>query len=200
MKNSMRGALSLILLLCVSVSVSSCYRLKPLDGQSTEVITTGDLGSRVEFAVAPVIDLREDDHTAIPAGTLRRAFQVALLKRRYSPLSLDYVDSQVVNAAYEPGAADEEVMLRITISEWDSSLWEIHRALRVTIEVEAIDPKDPAGAVLWKARCSRRFDKAEFGEPAHQPTELQRMQHACEVIANEMMLKMPPRTEAAGRL
>lgn len=200
MKNSMRGATSLILFVLVAVSASSCYRLKALEGESTEVITTGDLGARVEFAVAPIVDDRKVMTKALPTDTIRRAFQMALLKRRYSPLSLDYVDSQVVNASYAPGAAQEEAMLRITIEEWDSALWDIHRALEVTIEVEAIDPQAPAGAVLWKARSSRRFDKADFGEPAHQPTELQRMQHACEVIANELMRKMPARTEAAGRI
>jgi len=197
---SMRGASSLILFVCVSVLVSSCYRLKPLDGQSTEVITSGNLGARVEFAIAPVVDLREVAESKIPDRQLRDAFAHALLKRRYSPLSLDYVDSKVVNASYEPGAAQEEAVLQITVMEWDSSLWQIHRALHVTIEAVAIDPEDPDGAVLWKARVARRFDKDDFGDPAHQPTEPLRLQHACDVIAVELLSEMPARTEAAGRL
>ncbi len=197
---SIQGAVRLSLVLCTLVLASSCYRLKGLEGQTTEVITAGDLGSRVEFAVAPIIDVRPVRDSDIPEAQLRKAFQLALLKRRYSPLSLDYVDGQATEAGYHAGASQEEATLQITIEDWDSSLWQIKRALNVQIEVVAIDPNGPAGSVLWRARSERRFDKGAFGDPSRQPTEMQRLQHACNVIATEILSAMPARTEAPGRL
>lgn len=200
MKNFMQGAVRLIAVVGIICLANSCYRLSDMPGKSTEVITKGDLSGRVDFAVAPIIDQREKTFSSLPEEQLRRAFQTGLLRRRYSPLSLEFVDSRVVDAGYVPGSSQEDAVLQITIEEWDDSLWEIHRALIVSIEAIAIDPSAPEGAVLWKARSERRFDKDEFGDPAHQPTESQRLQHACNVIAAEILTAMPARTEAPGRL
>ena len=160
--------------------LTACYQLPPREGGSVDVITVGDIEtvSPVDIAVAPLIDLTEVLPTHIPEEDLRTAFARALVKRRYTPLHLDYVDRHVVDAAYAPGAAGEDAVLVISVEEWDDSLWDIHYALNVTLEAVVIDPDAPSGAELWKARVSRRFDKNDFGEPTLQPTEIQRLQHA----------------------
>ena len=181
----------------------SCQQLTPMGGRTVDVITTGDLEAvgPIDIAVAPVVDLTEGVQGGeIPDRILRTAFQRALLKRRYSPLSIGYVDSFVVDGAYAHGSAAEDAVLVLSIERWNDTLWEIHHALEITMEVRVVDPTAPAGSDLWKGRVERRFDKSDF--PGHDglSTDVQRFENACNSIASEILAAMPARTSAPGRL
>ncbi len=192
-----KGAQVSVLLL----AASACYRLTPEEGRRVEVVTQANLAvaQPVDVAIAPIVDVSQEGR-ALPSDELRRAFQLALLERRYSPLALDYVDAAVpMEASYVPGAVREDATMIVTVERWDTSQWPAHDALGVTIEVVLVDPDAPLGAELWKARVDRRYDRAVFGPTITSLSEPMRIRAACEKIAQDLLAVMPARTATPGR-
>jgi hypothetical protein len=149
--------------------------------------------SPIEVAVAPITD--GSGNTALPRAELRRAFQAALVKRRYTPIALDLVDSKVVNAAYHPGALEEQAVLMLDVQRWDTHLWDTRNVIEVTIRARMVDPANPAGE-LWSGVLEKRFD---FDNVQDQfTTESALMHHACETIAGELLEAMPARQPTPG--
>jgi hypothetical protein len=184
---------------CLAVSLlvlSSCESVPHHRGVAVHS-TEGDLvvqEAPIEIAVAPVVNA---SGASLPAAALRDAFQKELVDRRYSPLALDYVDRKVVEAAYTPGASDEQATLVITVEKWDASLWTTHGAITAKVVAQLIDATG-GGKVLWSATADQRFDFPALRE--HLSTETARMKFACDEIAAELLAKLPPRTARPGRL
>ena len=103
-----------------SMLAVGCNSLPDRPGAHTELLMRGTLESirPVDVAVAPITNL--SSAADVPEEALRTAFHEALVKRRYSSLSLEYVDLQVVEASYVTGSADEDACLRVEIRNWDT--------------------------------------------------------------------------------
>jgi hypothetical protein len=167
-------------------------------GVTVETSSTGKLEKRnpIDVVVAPIEN--ESKNEAAPLADLRAAFQHGLVKARYSPLSLELVDSKVVDDVYKPGALQEDADLVVKIERWDTSLWDTHSALLIKAEVRMIDPKEPAGGVLWTGKIDHRY---EFGAYRNKYNTDAAMSHfVCEEIASEILAALPPRTTAPGSL
>ncbi|MCY2961352.1 MAG: hypothetical protein NTY35_14410 [Planctomycetota bacterium] len=149
--------------------------------------------SPIEVAVAPIVNASGAD---VPMSELRTSFQKELVERRYSPLALEYVDRKVVDAAYTPGAAQENATLSITVEKWDTSLWTTHGAITARITASLLDAKG-GGSVLWSATADQRFDFAQLRENI--ATEGARVRYACDSIAAELLARLPARTSRPGR-
>jgi hypothetical protein len=122
-----------------------------LAGTGLEELNPGDV------AVAPVVVHMEGEsqrhRDAVPQWGLRQAMQRALVRRRYSPLSLDFVDSAVVNASYSAGDVGEQAVCEILVHAWSERYWSTERQLDVDVEVRMVDPSAAAGSTpLWAAR------------------------------------------------
>lgn len=183
---------------CLAVSLlvlSSCQGVPEHRGSAVHTDTGSVLQeSPIEVAVAPVVNA---SGASLPAAALRDSFQNELVERRYSPLALDYVDRKVTEAAYTPGASDEQATLVITVEKWDSSLWTSHGAITAKVVTQLIDATG-GGKVLWSATADQRFDFPGLRE--HLSTETARLQYACDEIAAELLGKLPPRKPRPGRL
>jgi len=132
----------------------------------------------------------------VPRAELRAAFHKGLAERRYSPLALAYVDRRIVDAAFTPGAADEQAALMITIERWDTRLWSSHGAITARMVVQLVDSRG-GGEVLWNATADQRFDFPAVRE--HMSDEADRVRYACGQIAAELLQKLPLRTARPGR-
>lgn len=177
-------------------ALGSCTSIPERRGATVETHSAGRLEMKnpIDIVVAPV------ENTAgvkgVPIVALRESFQKGLVKRRYSPLALEYVDRKVVNAAYRPGSLNEEAVLQITVEQWDTSLWDSHSALNIKVQARMLDAANPGGGDLWSGRIDRRF---ELGPEREQfSTEEALVRHACEKIAAEVLAALPARNPEAG--
>ncbi|MCH2105146.1 MAG: hypothetical protein MK291_00730 [Planctomycetes bacterium] len=206
----MRNLASLSLLIVPALALSSCRNLPEVPGTSVRVLySEGGMSAKspVDIVVAPVAD--ESGTNTAPCDMLRSAFADGLVRRRYSPLSLDYVSSALegqaiaaaeagtpVPASYSPGTLGEDAVFRASVKGWDTSLWQTERKLGVTIDTWMIDSVDPLSQELWGARYEKTLDMALMQN--NYPTESVLMNYCCEVIAAEILDCMPARTPRAG--
>jgi hypothetical protein len=140
----------------------------------------------IDIAVLPVVNNAGKN---VPEKVLRASFQQGLVERRYSPLALEYVDRNISEASYSPGASQEQAVCTIEITRWDTSLWETHNALQVDLVVRIVDAV--SGGELWKGSVDQRFDLGAQIE--NLPTETQRIQRACDILSAEVLQKLPVR-------
>jgi hypothetical protein len=146
----------------------------------------------VDVAVAPVNNSAGKE---VPSKDLRECFHETLVSRRYSPLSIAFVDRNVVDATYTPGASNEQAVLTIDVERWDRSLWKTHNALTVRIHVRMLDAA--SGGELWSGRVDQRYD---FGAALDNlPTETAKVRFACEKIAAEVLERLPARDPLIAR-
>jgi hypothetical protein len=164
-------------------------------GGTVETVSTGKLEKKnpIDVVMAPIDNASGNE--GVPLEDLRAAFQRALVKRRYSPLGLEYVDKTVVDAAYKNGTLQEEAVMRVKIEKWDESLWETHTALVIKAEAHMIDPQDPSGD-LWSGKIDHRYEFGSYREKFSTDQSLRKF--ACEQIVNEIMSALPVRTTAPG--
>lgn len=187
---------TLFLPLALSVSVlgvSSCGTTPAPRGVGVESRPSGDLSAKspLEIAVVPVVNEAGKD---VPTAKLRSSFQHALVQRRYSPLSLDFVDKHVTDASYNPGASDEQAVLEIKVERWDASLWDTRHVISARIQVNMIDAA--SGSNLWTGKVDQRF---EFGpEVERLPTEAARNDAICERLASDILENLPVRNPRPG--
>lgn len=147
----------------------------------------------IDVAILPIANLTSGK---VPTDELRQAFQRGLVARKYSPLAFEYVDQRIVDAAYNPGSAEEQGVLSIEVQRWDTRLWETHSAVECTLRVRLLDATS-GGSELWTATADRRFD---FGSEFERlPTQTARVRFAVDRIAAEMLERLPARrTPVAG--
>ncbi|MAF64187.1 MAG: hypothetical protein CMJ84_00825 [Planctomycetes bacterium] len=186
--HSARRALAPLSLLALLVA---CQTVPDYPGEDIEVLHHGAIESvrPADIVLAPVT-VSSETPTVVPAASLRRGFMKALVRRRYSPLALEYVDREVVEASYRFGALDEDGVLRIEVQSWDTSLWVSHGVLSVVMDAWLTDARD--GEELWGGRITRRV-RTRF-EGASYPTEQALIDVVCERLAEDLLEVMPART------
>ncbi len=176
--------------LAAALVLSACSTLPDLPGENVEVLQHGELESHDirDVVVAPIVN--ESTAQQIPTEDLRRGFSMALVKRRYSPLALDYVDDRVreASAGAMAGMLGEDATLQVVIKEWDTSQWDSLGVLVVEVEAWMLDA-GVAGRELWGGRLERRFSLRNEMEFA--ATESILLRQVCERIADEMLEVMP---------
>lgn len=170
------------------LAVSSCRMLPEQRGKGVEVLVDGDLDAvdPNDVVIAPV-ELADGVHA--PTETLRRCFQEGLVRRRYSPLALETVDANVIDAAYRPGELREDAVLQIVVQRWNEGLWNARTALDAAVEVRMLDARD--GRLLWSGRVDRRYDLAGKVAPAAQGRR--GLDEACAILADDVLAAMPAR-------
>lgn len=140
----------------------------------------------VDVAVAPIKNQAGKD---VPVAALRDCFQKGLVTRRYSPLALSFVDRNVAEAGYTPGASHEQAVLEVTVESWDTSSWATRNAITARMQVRMLDAD--GGEELWRGRIDQRYD---FGSSLEAlPTETARLHFACDTITNELLAALPAR-------
>ena len=204
----MRNLASISILLVPFLALSSCRSLPDVPGTSVRVLySEGGMSTKspVDIVVAPVRD--ETGELTAPCDTLRAAFADALVRRRYSPLSIEYISSTLeaeaagsagtpIPASYHPGTLGEDAVLRVAVKTWDMTNWQSQRQLGVCVDAWMIDSIDPLGTELWGARYEKTLDM-ELTQNRY-PTESVLMAYCCEEIAAELMDCMPARTPRPG--
>jgi len=159
-------ARTLTLALTAVLATAACANTnKPPRGYDNESLVTGRLAevNPVDVVVLPIENLTE--RTDLPLEAMRADFHTGLVKRRYSPLGLEYVDARVmvedasvIEAAYEPGALQENAVFQVSILEWDDHLLDSHGRLEVTALVHLLDAQNGSGEALWGGTVTRRID------------------------------------------
>ena len=117
-------------------------------------------------------------------------FHAGLVRLRYSPLALDYVDAnRPVEAGYAPGLLSEEAALKVVITGWDDSRWATHSRLTIDAEVHVLD--GVTGASIWGGHVSRRVDVTkDIPRSALNRTLLSR---ALDQFVGDVLASLPPR-------
>lgn len=181
---------------CLGVVSASCNQLPPERGEHVQTVSSDKLDKRnpIEVVVAPVANATGDD--TVPIVMLREAFQAGLVRRRYSPLALEYVDKKVVDATYTPGSLQESAVLQIEIQGWDTSLLEARAAISVKARARLVDAEDPAKAELWSGFIDHRFDFEADRDKYPAREVFQR--YICTRIADELLAALPAREAAPG--
>lgn len=206
----MRNLASLSLLIVPALALTSCRSLPEVPGTSVRVLySEGGMSTQnpVDIVVAPVAD--ETGTSAAPCDMLQSAFADALIRRRYSPLSLNYVSSALegeaiaaaesgapIPASYSAGTLGEDAVFSAYVKTWDMSRWQAERKIVVTIDAWMTDSVDPLRKELWGARFEKTLDMALLQN--NFPTESVLMKECCELIAAEILDCMPARTARAG--
>lgn len=202
-----QGALAL-----VCIGAAACQTTPELEGRDTQTITGSlDRLNPTDVAVAPV--RYGTAGLSAPESTLRRAAQVGLTRRRYSPLALALVDESVdaaassvadvaaiegsvLEASYAAGDVGEDAVLEITVHAWDSRFWATRRRLDVVVEARMVDPADPFGPPLWAGKLDKTLDASGVG--GLDDSGQRAMESACGEIFRELFAKMPPRATEPG--
>jgi hypothetical protein len=206
----MHNKATLSLLLLPVLAISACRNLPEIPGTSVrELYSEGGMAAKspVDIVIAPV--MVDENVGSVPSQGLQSAFAEALIRRRYSPLSPEFITSNLegmdeaassvgtpIPASYSPGTLGEDAVLRLEVLQWDMSLWKTDRKLSVTIDAWMIDSTDSMGTELWGARYDSVLDMSL--EQNRYPTTESLINHCCGEIAREMMNCMPARTTRPG--
>lgn len=184
------------LALIAGLGLMACQQLPKQMGQGVTVSPSSTLEARnpSDVVVAPVILAKEGMN--VPSRSMRESISRALVKRRYAPLSLDFVDEAGMlssngptEASYRAGTLNEEVVCQITVHSWKQNLWDSRRALVVDVEIQMIDPSNPMGEPLWTGRLDGRMDFAS--QEANFASEGTFFRAALDQLAAEIMSVMP---------
>lgn len=194
----------------VALSASACQTTPRLAGRDTQTISGAlERLNPSDIAIAPIrygaagVDA--------PEGDLRRAAQLGLARRRYSPLSLGLVDDTIdtasrtiaatggaatlegglLEASYAAGDVGEDAVLEVTVHQWDNRHWNTRRSLDVVVEARMVDPADPFGPPLWAGRLEKFVDVSGVG--GLDSSGRRSMESACNTIFRELFAKMPAR-------
>lgn len=190
-------------LLCLGAA--ACQTTPRLVGRDTQVIS-GPLErlNPVDVAVAPL--RLAGPGMNVPQAEVRRAAQLGLARRRYSPLSLDLVDRTVeasttslagttaagtLEASYAAGDVGEDAVLEITVDRWDTRNWNARRSLDVAVEARLVDPADPFGPPLWAGRLEKVVDVSGLG--GLDSSGQRGLEAACSEIFRELFARLPAR-------
>ncbi len=202
----MRPALTICRLapLVLVALAASCQQLPEPKGMDVRVMEIGRLeqANPNDIVVAP-LQFGTEEPLTVPEFELREAFVQALIRRRYAPLALEYVDMSLqggeegtVEASYRTGLLDEDAVCQIVVHNYDDSLWDDRKALTVDLEVRMVDPTDPLGPALWAGRLERRFDFAD--DSIDYASSTVQYKTSLDHIAQELLAAMPARRTEPG--
>jgi hypothetical protein len=125
----------------------------------------------------------------LPLDKLRLAFAQGLVKLRYSPLAMEYVDERTVEAGYSPGRMSEHAAFQVAISYWDDAQWRSRGKIDVRAEVQLLDPTAPPGTSLWGGP----FQTTLTLRGAGYPNDAAMLSAACEQFAEQVLAHLPAR-------
>lgn len=144
----------------------------------------------LEVAVLPVQSTTAKDN--VPVDLLRKAFHQGLVRQRYTPLALAYVDSKIVEANYTPGEANENAVLQIFISRWDDARWKSSAELRIEGEIYLLDVAHPdPSKALWGGKVSRTVSMLARRQVIATDGEL--LAEAAQTFADDVLASLPSR-------
>lgn len=193
--------LSLLALTCAAFVAGGCGTIPVHRGSSVEASSAGRLeaASPIDIVVAPIENASASKR--VPMAELRDAFEGALVQRRYTPLATEYVDTQVVDATYRPGALREDAVLQVAVESWDETLWATHGVITARLRAALVDARGAQASggtqALWSGKVERRF---ELGKDRDSFTsEAPRRRLISEVIAEELLAALPARQPKPGR-
>ena len=180
-------SLSFGILLAVIVAASSCALPAPIAQNETNRYPSVDLErvNPVDMAVLPIVD---QTGGLVPVRLLRNELYVGLTKKFYSPLSLNFVDVNWIEASHDATALGADGVLRVIVEKWDTSLISIRGALAVEIAVEILDGAAPDAVPLWGVRIKRRLEVVN-GNQKMSRTEI--FDRAAELVAEEILALIP---------
>ena len=173
---------------------ASCHELPRQPGNSVVVMEQGRLAevNPADVAVAPVQIAPGLD---APGERLRKAIARGLPSRQYTPLSIDFVDSRVIEASYSYGSLGEEAVCQVTVYGWDERYWSTGQSIAVDLELTLIDPARPEGPALWSGRLTKTIDVSDL---ARSTVEEHLYQRALERAAEELLTALPERDTRPG--
>ncbi len=190
---------ALLCSLLAGVAASACATPAPPRGASQDNLSARriDAVQPIEVVVAPIQNPTE--HATLPVSELRDEFQRGLVQRRYSPLSLEFVDKhRTAEASYRPGSLGEQAVLRVVVTGWDTSRWRSHAVLTIDADVHLLDAASPeVSNALWGGHASRRIDLSRQRDTFLDERAMQRK--AVELFVDEVLGTLPARNaEAIG--
>ncbi len=191
---------TLISLVCLTaLGTFGCRTLPDVPGREVQPLVEGRLhtSNPSDIAVLPVED--QTGARGVPVQAFRNAFYEGLVRRRYSPLALDYVDRGVVEASYRPGMFDEEAAFVCYLTEWDDSAWSTRYRLTISADVYLLDASPSVGGrELWGGNLTKTIsvdsDRTVFGSD----TELKKL--AARRFVDEVLGALPARDPRNTRL
>lgn len=169
-----------------------------MPGEDVQTLVEGRLRDRnpTDVAVLPVEN--QTAATNVPLVALREAFYTGLVKRRYSPLALDYVDRGVVEAAYSPGMFEEQAALVCYLTDWDDSAWATRSRLTISAEVYLLDSAPSAGGrELWGGSLIKTI--SVDADRARYESDSDLLDLAARRFVEEVLGALPPRDPRAVR-
>ncbi|MCA8980657.1 MAG: hypothetical protein KDC14_11580 [Planctomycetes bacterium] len=182
---------TLVPALLIGLALTACNNLADRPGAHVTVVHQGELETRDvrDVVIAEVIN--ESTAQEIPVEALRAGFSKALVKRRYSPLALPYVDANTREASAGASLLGEDATLQVVVKEWDRSQWDTQGVLVVEVEAWMLDA-GYAGRELWGSRLERRYSLRQEMDVA--ATEAILLRQVCEQIADDLLEVMPAHT------
>lgn len=169
--------------------LGACQDLPQHKGETVTVVQIDSETQPIDVIVAPVRN--ETGRTDIDVDDLRARFQKGLVVLRYSPLALEYVDRNYVEASVSPSSLGVEGILEVVISRWDESLLVRQGTFGVTAEARLRDASDPdPDKALWHGVIDRDYDLS--AEVATRSLPLLR-KRAHTKLAEEILAAIPPR-------
>ncbi len=175
------------LLLAGALLGTACQQLPEHRGESVDIVQQNASIQPVDVIVAPVRN--ETERTDIDVDALRQRFQTGLVVLRYSPLALDYVDRNYVEASTSPSALGVEGVFEVVIKRWDESKLSRQGLFGVTADVRMLDAAD-GQTVIWAAVVDQEYDL--YSEVPTRSLPLLRKQ-AHVKLAEEILAALPPR-------
>lgn len=179
------------LALLVGALAPACHVTPDPPQRYVEVLYRGTLEEVQpnDVVVPPLLNTAGEPQ--VPEGVLREAFVRNLAKRRYAPLALEYVDRQVIEAAYAPGSLGEQAVLQVEVRRWDMSRFTSHAVIEVEIEAWMLDAGQPGRAELWGGRTVRSLDLSV--DTARFASTRLLFESVCDELAADLLEAMPAR-------
>jgi hypothetical protein len=180
---------------CLALAASlaaGCASTSAPRGTDNPALVTGALKSvnPLDIVVLPIQN--STGLSNLPLEEMRHDFHAGLVRQRYSPLALDYVDARTVEASYSPGDLQEQAIFQVFLSGWDDSQWKTHARLGIEAEVYLLDSRHPdVRQPLWGGKADRKIDLS--GERPNFPTDSALVRRAVEKYTQDVLASLPAR-------
>ncbi len=171
---------------------SACGPTRPPKGLDNPNLIVGSLTQTNPLDVVVLPIQNNTGREGLPLAELRSAFHAGLVRQKYSPLALDFVDEHAVEAAYTPGKLEEQAILQISINGWDDSQWRSMSRLRVQAEIYLLDARNPdPKQPLWGGKVDRRVELAQDSPGLANQAAF--MKRAIEKFTEDVLASLPAR-------
>lgn len=182
----------IVLSVALVASALACKTPGAPRGTDNPALVTGALKTvnPLDVVVLPIQNTTGRDD--LPLAEMRHDFHAGLVRQKYSPLALDYVDARTVEASYTPGDLQEQAILQVFLTGWDESQWKAHSRIGIEAEVYLLDSRHPdVRQPLWGGKADRKIDMAQ--ERASFPTDKALIRRAVERYVQDVLASLPAR-------